>query len=33
MQTIFHQPEQGLIAALEPPRGVIALVGGGARRR
>ena len=31
MQTIFHQPEQGLIAALEPPRGVIALVGGGGK--
>ena len=31
MQTIFHRPEQGLIAALEPPRGVIALVGGGGK--
>lgn len=31
MQTIDHIPEQGLIAALEPPRGVIALVGGGGK--
>ena len=31
MQTILYQPEQDLIAALEPPRGVIALVGGGGK--
>ena len=31
MQTIFHRSEEGLIAALDPPRGVIALVGGGGK--
>lgn len=31
MQTIFYQAERGLIEALDPPRGIIALVGGGGK--
>ena len=31
MQTIFYQAERGLIEPLDPPRGIIALVGGGGK--
>jgi len=31
VQTIFHQNETGLIAALDPPKGITALVGGGGK--
>ena len=31
MQTILYQAERGLIEALDPPRGIIALVGGGGK--
>ena len=31
MQTIFYQTEQGICPAFDPPRGIIALVGGGGK--
>ena len=31
MQTIFYQAERGLIEAIDPPRGMVALVGGGGK--